>query len=482
MTACDSEISRISKLCIDRDQADPADVLARRQAYGVILCCGDDVASSYTLQLAVLTAATTAGRCFPGAVRVTVSPTLAAAPLLIWPWLRISFGQALAEILGPQSMAASSSSTSRALVFGDALAGAGALRVTFDGWIALIGPARSVARLPERQYFPTVGVLAGSLAVSELFLSFADISLEATRRRVGISLWRPDLDIADPEALGIPVQYLPQSLWLLGLGHLGNAYLWSLATLPYADPKAVEFVLFDFDKIVKDNVETGVLFANSFINRFKAHACDYWLGEHGFGQSRLVERRFDATFKLQEDEPKMALCGFDTNPARRDLKDAGFMRVIEAGLGGTVNNFDTISFHTLPNPRSVDDLWPDLTEEDKRTLEVEQERTASQNAGYRTLANDVCGRRDLAGKSVAVPFVGTTAASLVIAEAVRLLHDGPAYHDIRLSLGSPDGRRTLRNSVYGPQDTVGLRYADCGRFAASPSLPAGGGAAKACSR
>jgi hypothetical protein len=29
---------------------------------------------------------------------------------------------------------------------------------------------------------------------------------------------------------------------------------------------------------------------------------------------------------------------------------------------------------------------------------------------------------ELAGKSVAVPFVGTTAASLVIAEAIRLLH------------------------------------------------------------
>lgn len=465
MGAFDSEISRISKLVIDRDQADPAKVLAQRRAYALTLACGDDVASSYTLQLAVLTAAATACRCFPGAVRAVVSPTLAAASLLIWPWLGISFGQALTEILGPGNVAASPASTPRALVFGDAVARAGALRVTFDGWIALVGPGHTVVRLPERQYFPTVGVLAGSLAVSELFLSFADINLEATRRPVGLSLWRPDLSISDPEALGIPVQYLPKELWLWGLGHLGNAYLWSLATLPYADPKAVEFALLDFDKVVKDNVETGVLFAEHLVNRFKAHACDHWLGEHGFSQSRLVERRFDTTFKLQDDEPKMALCGFDTNPARRDMKDAGFMRVIEAGLGGTANNFDTISFHTLPNPRPVDELWPDLTEEDKRMLEAEQERTASQNAGYRTLANDVCGRRDLAGKSVAVPFVGTTAASLVIAEAVRLLHDGPAYHDIRLSLGSLGRRSTLPNSVYGPQDTVGLRYTYCGRFA-----------------
>ena len=79
-----------------------------------------------------------------------------------------------------------------------------------------------------------------------------------------MSLWRPDLDIDDPEALGIPVEYLPRELWVLGLGHLGNAYLWSLATLPYEDPKAVEFALFDFDKVEKDNVETGVIFATDF--------------------------------------------------------------------------------------------------------------------------------------------------------------------------------------------------------------------------
>jgi hypothetical protein len=462
MSAFDSEISRISKLSIDRDQADPAEVLARRQAYALILCCGDDVATSYTLQLAVLTAAAVATRCFPGAVSRSISLALASAPLLIWPWLGLTFGGALAEILGPENTVGPSS-TPRALIFGGAPVIAGAMRVTFDGWNALVGPARSVARLPERQFFPTAGVLAASLAVSELFLSFAEISLEATRRSVGLSLWRPDLAITDPEALGIPVQYLPRSLWVLGLGHLGNAYLWSLSTLPFADPKDVEFALLDFDRVVKDNVETGVLFATRFINQFKAHACSQWLSERGFG-SRLVERRFDATFRLQHNEPKLALCGFDMNIARRDMKDAGFTRVIETGLGGTANNFDTISFHTLPNPRGVDELWPDIAKEDEEKLEAEQERIARNNAGYQKLAGDVCGRRDLAGKSVAVPYVGTTAASLVIAEAVKLFHDGPASHDIRLSLGNPERRHILRNNFYSPQDTVGLSYVDCEQF------------------
>ncbi len=77
----------------------------------------------------------------------------------------------------------------------------------------------SVERLPEREYFATSGVLAASLAMSELFASFAGISLQATRRVVALSLWRPELDVGVPDALGIPVEYLPRNAWVLGAGH-----------------------------------------------------------------------------------------------------------------------------------------------------------------------------------------------------------------------------------------------------------------------
>jgi len=464
MGAFGQGLSRISKLLIDRDQANPEAVLARRQAYGVTLCCGEDVASSYTLQLAFLTAARIACRCFPGAVRLDLTPTLAQAPLLIWPWLRQTFGEALVEILGPEALGNRGSSVAlNPLLFGSAPLIDGALRVTFDGWIAKVGPARDVPRLPEREYFPLAGILAASLALSELFLSFAGISLDATRRTVGLSLWRPDLAIDGGEALGTQVEYLPGPLWVLGLGHLGNAYLWSLATLPYRVPEDVEFALFDFDTIENDNVETGVILSTDDINSFKAHACDAWLRRRKF-RTRLVERRFDATFRLQDKEPKLALCGFDSNPSRRDLPHAHFARVIDGGLGGMAANFDTISIRTLPNPRSPDELWPDLTKEEEAKLSAYHERMVRENPGYRQLEGDDCGRHDLAGKSVAVPFVGTSAASFVIAEAVRMLHDGPAYFDIKLGLGNPRTQVSRFRENYTAQDASGLSFArarDC---------------------
>jgi hypothetical protein len=120
------------------------------------------------------------------------------------------------------------------------------------------------------------------------------------------------------------------------------------------------------------------------------------------------------------------------------------------------NNFDTISLHTLPNPRTPDELWPDLSKEEEDKLTAERERIARENLGYVQLGGDQCGRRDLAGKSVAVPFVG--ASALVVAEAVRLLHDGPAYFDIKLRLGNPGQRFVRRNGSYMAQDTAGLNF------------------------
>jgi hypothetical protein len=459
MSAQDMKFSRISKLFADRDQTDVEVALARRQEYAVTLLCGDDVGRSYTLQLAVLTAANIANRCFPGAVRIGLEPRLREAPLLLWPSLGLTFGQALIDFVGSDALddLNAHAQAAHTVIFGDAPPPKGALRVTFDGWIAKVGPVSTVARLQEREFCSLAGVLAAALAISELFLSFADISIEACRRTVGLSLWRPDLNIDDPAALGIPVEFLPRELWVLGLGHLGNAYLWSIGTLPYRDPREVELVLNDLDKVECENVETGLLLGNNDVRHYKTRACGGWLERRGF-QTRLVERWFDSAFRCRVDEPRLALCGFDSNPARRDLATAQFLRVVESGLGGTTNNFDTISVHTLPNPRPADELWPDLTkaEETKRTRD--QERVARENAAYLRLSKDECGRFDLAGKSIAVPFVGAAAASLVVAESIRLLHDGPAYTDMRLALGAP-GRRTastLRH--YTVSDLEGLKY------------------------
>jgi hypothetical protein len=448
-------LSRISKLLADRDDLPLPEALLRRQGHRLTLTCGQDVASSYTLQLAVLTATAVASRCFPGAVVAALDERTAAAPLRVWPSLRLTLGEALLG-LGAALTTAVAGTGGSAVVFGDAAPPPQALRVTFDGWIAATGPAAVLDRLPEREFCPLSGVLAGSLAISEVFMSFAQISIEATRRPVALSLWRPEADVRSDAAQGVPVQVLPKELWALGLGHLGNAYLWTLAGLPYARPAEVKVFLADFDEVEPENADAGVLFtANT--RGLKTRVCGAWLEERGF-RTRLIERRVDARFRRGDGEPGLALCGFDSNPARRGIATAEFLRVIESGLGGTADNFDTISLHTLPNARSAAELWPDVSPEEQRADIARRQRIAQESTAYAGLG-DECGRFELSGKAVAVPFVGTAAASFVMAEALRLYHDGPAYAAFKLRLATPSDLSASASGSYSIGDIAQLPYA-----------------------
>jgi hypothetical protein len=176
-----------------------------------------------------------------------------------------------------------------------------------------------------------------------------------------------------------------------------------------------------------------------------------------------VERPFGADFRRRAVvpiEPRLAFCGFDSNPARRLLQDANFARVMDTGLGGTKHNFDTISFHSLPNTRLAEELWPDLSPEEQDRQREELERIARENSGYKELGDDICGRTELVGKSIAVPFVGVAAATLAVAEALRLLHDGPAYSDIKLSLSDLKNLSAIRKGDYTIHDSVGIGFCE----------------------
>jgi hypothetical protein len=461
------KLSRISKLLVDSDEVSAGEAQARREQFAVTLLCGPDLDQSRTLQVAVLTAASIATRCFPGAIKVVLDKPANGSDIVLTSLIQGSFAAALAELVGPQNLRLSNGSeiTGKVLLFGDVPPQPGALRVTFDGWIAQVGPSASSGRLAERPYCALAGVLAGALALSEVFLSFAELNIAAARRTTGLSLWRPELPHTHPAAQGPRVEVLPRELWVLGLGHLGNACLWSIVALSYTDPQAVEIYLNDFDEVEAENSETGLIFTPGDEGQLKTRVCSRWLEARGF-RTRLIERPFDSDFRRRrvapQIEPPLALCGFDSNPARRMLSGAGFARVLESGLGGTKHNFETISFHTLPNPRAVGELWPDVSPDEQEIQKRELERIAQQNPAYEELGEDVCGRAKLAGKSVAVPFVGVTAATLVIAEAIRLLHDGPAYSDIKLSLSDLTNVSAISAGNYRIQDSAGIAFCEAG--------------------
>src|SRR5262249_49412825 len=102
--------------------------------------------------------------------------------------------------------------------------------------------------------------------------------------------------------------------------------------------------------------------------------------------------------------------------------------VVEAGLGAGPEGFRNISLHTFPASRTAEKIWGG------HTTTVPD---VSDMPAYKALLRaglDACGVTQLASRTVAVPFVGLTAASLALAELLRRLNGGPALELASLSL------------------------------------------------
>lgn len=309
-----------------------------------------------------------------------------------------------------------------------------AIRTAAAGWRGGIVPAHADLAPEAGPANPLAGMLAAALAINEAFLH-VNGAKAAGHSTVGLSLWRPTRDVdwlaADPSEPGLT--YLPSQLWLIGLGHLGQAYLWALGLLPFAVPADVMLVLQDVDSITVSTESTSILTDATLIGVKKTRAMAEWAERRGF-QTSIQERLFDADFRRRPDEPAVALCGLDNAAGRRALDQVGFDMIVEAGLGRGYRDFRTMRLHTLPGARPTAEMWK---------AAAAGEKVANRPA-YANLMDDGvldrCGMTLLAGKAVGAPFVGAVAATLALSEILRLLHGGPVHRLIDFDLLGVDHR------------------------------------------
>ena len=287
---------------------------------------------------------------------------------------------------------------------------------------------------------PLAAMLAAALAINEAFLFTNGEMSAAGHRTLGLSLWRPDSQcdwLAEDESEP-HLTYLPSQLWLIGLGHLGQAYLWGLGLLPYASPRELSLVLQDIDVITPSTESTSVLTDATMVGLKKTRVMADWAEHRGF-KTVIHERCFDANFRRQSDEPTIALCGLDNALGRRALDKVGFDLVVEAGLGRGHRDFRTMRLHVLPSSRKADEIW--------KQAEAD-EAVTNQPAYQRILESgelDRCGVTLLAGKAVGAPFVGAVASTLVLSEVLRLLHSGTLHQLIDIDLLAVEHRATVPN-------------------------------------
>jgi len=312
------------------------------------------------------------------------------------------------------------------------------VRAVFSGWRGGILAAHSPVQIDRVKPMPLSAVLAGALAVNEAFLYVQQAGSAIGKRKIGLSLWNPstahDWSVPDPEEPEL--RFLPSNLWLLGLGHLGQAYLWGLSTLPYGDERVLNLVLQDTDEVTKSSVSTSILSTESHIGSDKTRVLSAWCTDRGF-RTRLIEREFDGTFRRQRSEPAIALCGFDNPEGRVAMETAGFIYIVEAGLGQGHQDFRTMQIHTLPSSRPFSEIW----------RPVASSHEVQPAPAYQKMIDDgildQCGVTQLSGKAVGAPFVGCTAACLVLAEVLRQLHGGPVHDLISLDLTDVEHRHVV---------------------------------------
>lgn len=178
------------------------------------------------------------------------------------------------------------------------------------------------------------------------------------------------------------------------------------------------------------------------------------LEELGFG-TRLVERAYDADFhpvthaNPARNEPTVALAGFDGVEPRRQLGDAGFSHIVDAGLGAGPVEYLDLMVQSFPSPQDPRTAFKDDGRRPLRLAETYEAEIARQTAAGANETAARCGMLDIAGVTVGAAFVGAFASTLVVADILRLLHDGVPYSVIAVDLRDPSALRAVINSEPG---------------------------------
>lgn len=346
------QVNRTAKILIDAGKAsDPDEARHYLETLVLQVAVGRRIEHDLAAQAALATVVNAGHRAYLGGVHVHLD----ANPTMTTGWVAgLTAAEMVASYGGQIVDQLAADRPTLALGRPAEPTGSPLLHLTWRGWAG--GVVQSADSRLDGDGTAPAGIMAAGLGVSETFQQQLGAAVPG-RRDVGISLWRPDLDWQTDAAAGPALQYLPAGLWLLGLGHLGQAYAWTLGMLPYATPREVQLGLMDFDRIVEGNTATQLLVrASDACHHHKTRIVSAALERRGF-KTRIVERAFDEHFhpvvhaSQARNEPTIALAGFDDIAPRRQLDGAGFTRIVDAGLGPAPSSTSTWSCTASQRPR-----------------------------------------------------------------------------------------------------------------------------------
>jgi len=143
-----------------------------------------------------------------------------------------------------------------------------------------------------------------------------------------------------------------------------------------------------------------------------------WASMRGFDVARY-DRRFDDSFRRQQDEPAIAITGLDSMKVRMLLGNAGFDYVIDAGLGDSAQSYHTFRLNVFYDEFSPQEHFKDMQDDGSNKVKMKLSSPEYQRELTGNPEKD-CGVAQIAGASVAAPFVSGLVGALTIAQAIRI--------------------------------------------------------------
>jgi hypothetical protein len=183
----------------------------------------------------------------------------------------------------------------------------------------------------------------------------------------------------------------------------------------------------------EENWATSVLVTAEVYKDLKTQVGEAWAKAKGF-TVRRVDRRLLPGDRLEDGDPRIALCGVDKIAPRQWLAETGFECIVDAGLGRKASDFDRYRVTVFDAERRID-----------KHIEGQDDRidgnVIPDTEAYRQLEAQIgsCGAAEIAGASVAVPYVSAVAAAVAISRliAVTMTRSLPSNEVRRLSEATP---------------------------------------------
>ncbi len=304
------------------------------------------------------------------------------------------------------------------------------IRAVFEGWRGGIVPSKDSNPFKATSPIPLGAILAAGLAVYECFRFVIKDGSAVGYIATGMSLWNLkekdwfQTDSQEPQTID-----KMSSMWFCGLGHLGQAYIWTLGHLPIPNKlkRANQVTIQDEDLTSLSSLSTSLLSTKEAMNVSKVQVCNNWLQDRGFSQVNSIIKYLDEESVIGFGKAQV-ICGFDNRWARRQAASKNPVLMIDGGIGGKPDDIQTISMTVLPSSIDPKIKW---TGSDEGFITEQSEAFKALEAEGKI---DACGLKTLNNKAVGFPFVGVVTASIVISELLRRNHGGEEFSTVSLDM------------------------------------------------